>query len=211
MRKHLKVLVFLCCLLMAVSMVQPVEAKKFDSKAAKKKITVTYKKVPNGVLAIYKNKNKFAVKLSGTMRFRDSSNKAISTEKLANECLGPKSTAALLYLAPVNEVGDVINYANYKGSFSVSKTPNKSYAKKISIQSEIGALSGNFAAVNMSGKNLDYIHVTTVFYDGNQNITYCQTKNINCHEKMSIDQFTVDYIGIVNKPQTVKVYVDWAY
>ena len=111
----------------------------------------------------------------------------------------------------MNEVGDVINYANYKGSFSVSKTSNKSYAKKISIQSEIGALSGNFAAVNMSGKNLDYIHVTTVFYDGNQNITYCQAKNINCHEKMSIDQFTVDYIGIVNKPQTVKVYVDWAY
>lgn len=210
--KKLKQCIFILVFaFIVVSLIQPAEAKKFDQAVAKKKISVVYKKAPNGVLAIYKNKNKFPVKINSTMKFLDSDKKSLSKETQINYCLGGNSTGAFFFMAPLDECGELINYTSYKCTYSVSKSKYKSYSQKISVSSELQTISGNFAAINLSNKNLSTIHVTIVFYDSDDHIVLCKNKNLNCFEKNSIDQFTIDYIEYMNQPQKVKVYVNWAY
>ena len=204
-------IIILCFALLLTTLVHPVEAQKFDKTAAKKKITVTYKKAPNGILAIYKNKNNVSVKLSSTMCFLDSDKKNLSKEKQINYCLGANSTGALFFVAPMDESGNTLKYTSYKCTFSVNKSNYKSYSKKISISSDLQTISGNFAAINLSGKKLSTIHATIAFYDSDNSLILCKTKNLNCFEKNSIDQFTIDYVEQINQPTKVKVYIDWAY
>lgn len=205
-----KIILSLCLLLTLMSLAQPVNAKKFDKAAAKKKISVTYKRASNGILAVYKNKNKTAVKLTATMRYLDGNNKDIKKETKINYCLGGGSTGTIFFQAPLDEFGNYVVYNSYKASFSVDKSKYKSYSDKIRISQELKVIEGSFTAVNFSGKKLSTIEATIVFYDGNGNIIGYRTKNLNCFEKNSMDQFTVDYIsGIV--PAKAKVYINCAY
>lgn len=187
------------------------QAESFNKTKAKKNITVSYKKVSNGILAVYKNKNSYAVKLTAKMRFLDAADNDISVIKEVNNCLGAKSTAAIFYPAPYDSKGNIINYSSYKGSFSVAKTDYKSYSKKLTVSSDIQTISTNFSVVNTSDKNLKNIHVTVVFYDNDGAILGCQGKYLNCYEKGSSEMFTVSHDIKWITPAKVKVYVDWAY
>ena len=210
-RKLRPAIMMLCFLLLFTTMAQPVEAKKFDAAAAKKKVTVTYKKLPNGILAIYKNKNSAALKLTATIRFRDGDKKELSKLTQKNLCLAGKSTAAFFFQAPRDEYGNVVSYSSYKASFSIAKSKYKSSAKKISISSELETIEGKFAAVNLGTKTLSNIHATIVFYDGDGNILGCSTKYLSCYKKNSIEQFSISYVGESWQPSKAKVYIDWAY
>lgn len=199
-------------MILCVTLLSPMQAQAaFDKTKAKKNVTVTYKQLPNGVLAIYKNKNKTTLKLTASMSFHDGDKKSISKEKQSNLCLGGNSTAALFFSAPRDEYGNTINYSSYKGSYSVAKSKYKSYSKKISISGELDVIQGSFVAVNLSGKKLSNIHATIVFYDGNNEILGCSTKYLNCYEKNAIDQFMISYAGESYQPSKAKVYIDWAY
>lgn len=199
-------------MILCVALLSPMQAQAaFDKTKAKKNVTVTYKKLPNGVLAIYKNKNKDALKLTASMSFLDGDKKSMAKDKQSNLCLGGKSTAALFFPAPRDEYGNVVNYSSYKGSYSVAKSKYKSYSGKISISSELDVVQGSFVAVNMSGKKLSNLHATIVFYDGNGEILGCSTKYLNCYEKNAIDQFTISYVAESYRPSKAKVYIDWAY
>lgn len=205
-------IVILCLSFLCVMLSAPIPTQAaFNKTTAKKNVTVTYKKLPKGILAIYKNKNKTALKLSATMHFQDGDKKDISKETQKNLCLAGKSTAAFFFQAPVDEYGQVINYSSYKGSFSVAKSKYKSYSKKISVSSDLQTIEGNFAAVNLGTKTLSNIHATIVFYDGDGHILGCSTKYLNCYQKNSIDQFSISYVGESWQPSKAKVYIDWAY
>lgn len=205
-------LLILCIMVLCVTLLSPVQAQaSFNKTKAKKNVTVTYKQLPNGVLAIYKNKNKVPIKLTASMSFLDGDKKTLSKEKQSNLCLGGKSTAAFFFQAPRDEYGNVVNYSSYKGNFSVAKSKYKSYSKKISINLELDAVEGRFAAINLSGKELSSIHATVVFYDNNDEILGCATKYLNCYKKNTIDQFSISYVGESYQPNTAKVYIDWAY
>lgn len=210
MKKIKGIILVLCLLLSFISMAQPAYAKKFDKAAAKKKISVTYKKTSNGILAIYKNKNSTAVQLSATMRFLDGNKKDIQKETKINYCLGGKSTGTIFFQAPLDSYGNYVVYNSYKGSFSVNKSKYKNYSNKISISQELKVVEGIFTAVNMSGKNLSNIETTIVFYDGKDNIIGCKIKYLNCFEKNSIDQFSIDYVDNII-PAKAKVYINCAY
>ena len=205
------ILLILCMICVVVSSIQPVQAKKFNKTTAKKNISVTYKTAPNGILAIYKNKNKTAVKLSSTMNFLDADKKSISKEKQVNYCLGGKSTGTFFFVAPMDESGNTLKYTSFKCSFSIAKSSYKSYSKKISVSSDLKVISGNFAAINMSGKTISTIHATIAFYDSTNHLVLCRPKNLNCFQANSIDQFTIDYPDQINQPAKAVVYIDWAY
>lgn len=211
MKKTKRCLVFLCLLLVFVSLVQPVSAKKFNKKEAKKKITVTYKKTTNGILAVYKNKNNQNIELTATMHFLASNKKDITKETRINYCLGAKTTATLFFSGPLDEYGNYIVYDSYKASFSVAKSKHKSYAKKIKVTSELKTVEGSFTAVNLSGKTLSNIDATIVFYDGSDNIIGCKTKYLNCFAPNAMDQFTVDYVQNAGMPNRAKVFINAAY
>ena len=187
------------------------KAATFDKKKAKKNITATYKKVPNGVLAIYKNKNNYAVKLTGKMRFLDADGKDIEVVKTVNNCLGAKSTSAIFYQSPYDYNGNIVNYNSYKGSFSVAKTKYKSFSKKLITSYDIQIVSTNFSVVNTSGKELENIYSSIVFYDSNGKILGCQGKYLNCYAKNSTDMFTLDHDMKWGQPAKAKIYVNWAY
>ena len=186
-------------------------AENFNKTKAKKNITVTYKKVPDGILAIYKNKNDYTVKLTGKVRFLDASKNELSAIKEINNCVGAKSTCAIFYPAPYDSDGNVIKYNSYKGTFSVAKTKYKSYSKKMTVGTDLQTIGTNVSVVNTSGKKLNNIHVTAVFYGSDNSILGCQGKYVNCYEKGSIDLFTLDHKSSWGRPSKVKIYVNWAY
>ena len=75
--KRIKGILCLClCFLLAVNLLVPQEVQAKTT--LKKKVTVSYKKTPTGILAIYKNKNKKAVRVKATMHFKDGGKKDIS-------------------------------------------------------------------------------------------------------------------------------------
>lgn len=205
-------LISILCLTMIFTMFStPVKAQAFDKVKAKKNVAVTYKKLPTGVLAVYKNKNKVAVDLSATLRFRDADKKNLSKETQKNRCLGAKATATFFFAAPRDEYGNVINYTSYAGSFSVAKSKYKTYTSKIIISSELDAIEAKFAAVNSGSKKLSNIHATIVFYSADGAPIRCFTKELNCFKANSVCQFNVSYPDDMTRPDKVKVYIDWAY
>lgn len=213
MKRMLKYkILFLCMAVLCAALLSPVQAQAaFNKEKAKKNVTVTYKKLPDGVLAVCKNKNKDAVRLTAGMSFLDGEKKSISKEKQTNLCLEGKSTAAFFFHAPRDEYGNPVNYSSYKGSYSVAKSKYKGYHKKISISTELDVIEGRFVAVNLSGKTLSSIHATIVFYDGSGEILGCCAKYLNCYGKNEIDQFGISYVGEMPQPSRAKVYIDWAY
>lgn len=208
--KKIKQIMCLClCFLVAINLVFPqdVQAKT----TLKKKVTVSYKKTPTGILAVYKNKNKKAVRVKATMCYKDGGKKNISKETQENLCLGVKATATFFFPAPRDENGDCINYASYTGSYSVSKSKYKNYASKIKVSHQLDPAEAKFVAVNTGNKGLSHIHATLVFYNGNRDITRCFTKELNCFHANDIQQFSIQYPDDMRDPSNVKVYVDWAY
>lgn len=199
------------CFALILTLLTPGEVQAFDKAKAKKNVTVTYKKTPTGVLAIYKNKNKTALTLNATFRFRDAAKKDLSKETQKNLCLGAKSTATFFFAAPRDEYGNCINYSSYSGSFSVSKSKKKTYVKNIQISSQIDTVETKFAAINTGKKDLTNIHTTMVFYYVDGSISRCFTKELNCYKAGELTQFSIQYPDDMGKPDKVKVYVDWAY
>lgn len=203
--------ILLCTILLSSMICIPQKAHAFDKAAAKKKISVTYKKLSDGVLAIYKNKNSTPVKLTTAIRFLDSEKKTIATVKKYNYCLEAKGSCALFFQAPRDTVGNVINYSSYKGSFSAGKSKHKSSSSKIAVSFDLQTIYANFSAMNMSGRTLENIHATIVFYDSNKKIIGCKEKYLNCYKKKEIGLFTIDYEPRWALPASAKVYVNWAY
>lgn len=203
--------VLLLCLILITSLATPAEAKSFDAKKAKKNVTVTYKQTPTGVLAVYKNKNKTALKLKATFKFKDAAKKNLSQETQENLCLGAKSTATLFFATPRDEYGNCIKYNSYVGSFSVGKSQKKDYTKNIQISTQLETVETKFAAINTSKKKLSNIHATMVFYNANGAICRCITKELNCFKPGELSQFSIQYPDNMTVPSKVKVYIDWAY
>lgn len=212
MKKVTHLLISILCLTMAFTIMMPTaKVQAFNKTTAKKNITVSYKKLPTGILVTYKNKNKTAVKLSATMKFLDADKAELSKEKQENLCLGANAIATFFFAAPRDEYGNCINYSSYKCSFSVAQSKYKTYAKKIAISSELDQVEAKFAAVNNSGRKLSHIHSTIVFYNSAGTPIRCFTKQLNCFNKNSIYQFVISYPDDMAKPSKVKVYIDWAY
>lgn len=149
-----KILPFLLCLILLATLAAPVQAKSsFDKSRAKKNVSVTYKKLPDGILAVYKNKNKTALKLTASVNFMDADKKSLSKDRQENPCLGGKSTAAFFFPAPRDEYGNPVKYDSYKGSFSVAKSKYKSYSKKIKVSHELTPRRDSLPQQTGAGKN----------------------------------------------------------
>ena len=213
MKKIRKIQVIaLCFAILLGTFSVPMRAEAaFNKKEIKKKITVTYKKLPYGILVMYSNKNKTNVSLTATMKFLDSDNQVLSKDTQKNLCLKGKSKAAFFFVAPRDEYGHVVNYTNYKGRLSVAKTSYKPSNSSINISSKLDAVEGSFVAVNSGKKTLTNIHATIVLYDENGFTLGCYTKYLNCFKPNDIDQFKISYAAESFQPNKAKVYIDWAY
>lgn len=200
-----------CFTVLLAALQKPVEAKTFNKAAAKKKVSVTYSRLNEGILVICKNKNKTNLKITMNMKFLDGDGQIISKEEQTNLCLTAKSTATFFFVGPHNEYGNIIDYTSYKPSFSVNKSNKTSRVKSISLSSKLDNIDGKFVGVNIGNKKLTNIHATMVFYSSDGTPWFCNTKSLNCFKPNDIDQFSIYYADRSSCPSKVKVYVDWAY
>lgn len=184
---------------------------KFNAKKAKKNISVTYKKVGNGILAICKNKNSYPVSLSGTVKFLDAGNTILSTEKDAVSCLGAKKKCVLFFKTPLTDTGDYTVYHSYKKSIKVSRTEYKDYSDKIITTTNLQPTMFNLSALNSGSKKLDVIRISCVLYDGSGQIAGYVQKFVSCYDKGSSVLETISYPSVCPNPSKVKIFVDTAY
>lgn len=204
-----KALALILIFTLTIAPALPAQAK-FNAKTAKKNITVTYTETAEGILATYKNKNKTAVSLNATMKFKDAAGKVIAKETITNACFGKKRTMAYFFKAPLDSNNRVINYSSYKGAISVAKTSKTDYAKNIVISTDIQPILCNVTAQNNSGNDLTSIHATFVFYDSAGQIILCKNQYINCGKANTSIDLVLNYAEY-RSPSKVKVYKNWAY
>lgn len=186
-------------------------AAKFNAAAAKKNISITYKKVENGVLAICKNKNSYSVKLSATVKFLDMAKTVLTTETDKVECLGARKTCVLFFRAPLTDTGDYKVYHSLKKNVKVSKTTAKDYSGKMITTTNLQPTMFNLSVLNNSGKALDVIRVSCVLYDGAGSVKGYVQKYVTCYAKGASVLETIPYPSVCPSPSKVKVYIDAAY
>ncbi len=216
--------IMLCMVLIAGLVAVSAEAKKktktkknktktettYNEKTAKNNIKVTYTKTNTGILAVYKNKNNYAVSLKGTLKYVDAAGGTLLEDSVENLCLGKKKTMAYFYKAPVDENSNYMEYYEYSGSFTVADTSKKDYTDKITITTDIQPTMCKCVAMNTATKDLTSIFTTFVFYDAAGNILAAYNQHVNCTSASSALDFSVEYPGL-SQPASVKVYKNWAY
>ena len=186
-------------------------ASKFNAKTAKKNISITYRKIGNGIIAICKNKNAYPVKLKETVKFLDAANTVLTTETDSVECLGAKKTCVLFFKAPLTDTGDYKVYHSYKKSVKVSQTKLKDYSNKIITTTNMQPTMFNLSALNNGSKTLDVIRISCVLYDGSGKVSGYVQKYVTCYQKGSSVLETISYPSVCPSPSKVKIYVDTAY
>lgn len=196
-----------CICVFAITYPQmPISAKS----NLKRNVVVKYTKTYDGILVTYKNKNSKAVKLTGSMNFKDAKGRSLKKEKIKNACLAARSTMAYFFQAPITETGQPVAYEAYKGSITVSKSKKKSYVKHIQIATDLTPVQCNVTAKNLSSKELTSIHATFVFYSKAGTILTCRNLFINCTKPNTALDLVVNYAGML-APGKVKIYKNWAY
>lgn len=184
---------------------------KYNAKTAKKNISISYKKVGNGIVAICKNKNPYPVRLEETVEFLDAAKTVLTKETDGVECLGAKKTCVLFFKAPLTDTGDYKVYHSYKKSIKVGQTKLKDYSSKIITTTNLQPTMFNLSALNNSTKSLDVIRISCVLYDGSGRVSGYVQKYVTCYKKGSSILETISYPSVCPKPSKVKVYVDAAY
>ena len=184
---------------------------KFDAAKAQKNLSVKYYKLKNGVVAICKNKNSFAVSLDGTVKFLDNDKSVITKSVDQNACLGAKESCALFFKAPLDQYGNYVRYDSCKKSIKVGNTKYKSYSKKISTTTNMQVVMYNLCVANNSTKKLDVIRVSCLVYDAGGNLAGYSQKYVTCYKSGSSLIENMDYPATCSSPSKIKVLVDCAY
>lgn len=208
-----RIFIFSICLSILLSLVciPDTTFAATNSKISKKKVVVTYKRVPTGILVVCKNKNKSTISIKETVKFLDSDKQTLSSESQRNLCLKGQSTASFFFPAPRDSDGNSINYTSFTGKYSIGKSKYKNRKSDIKISSDLDVTEGRFVAVNTGKVTLSSINATFVFLDASGSVLGCYTKYINCFKPNDIEQFSIGYIGEFSHPNKVKIYINWAY
>lgn len=189
-----------------------VAAKKKASKKAIDNVKIKYYKVEDGVVAICKNNNTYAVSLSGTVNFLDAAKHVLTKSTDNNECLGAKQTCVLFFKGPMTSDGSKYAlYYKYKSSMKARKTSNQDYANSIVATADMQPVAVNLSVLNVGKTKLDIVRVSVLLYDHNHKLIACIPKYVTCHKKGQTAMESLDYPSFAQGADTVKVYVDCAY
>ena len=187
-------------------------AKKSSSAKATANIKVKYYKVEDGVVAICKNNNTYAVSLSGVVNFFDAAKHSLTRSTDSIECLGAKKTCVLFFKGPMTFDGSKYAlYYKYKTSIKAKKTTNKDYSGAIVATADMQPVAVNLSALNIGKQKLDIVRVSVLLYDHEHKLIACIPKYVTCHKKGDSVMESLDYPSFAYGADTVKVYVDCAY
>jgi hypothetical protein len=156
---------------------------KFSATEATKKISVTMLDTGKGVVAILKNNNKIAVSIDAKMVYY-SGGTMIDTASDDNYGLESGAECAMYFHAPYDSNYHDISYDDYKISLAVSK---------IKVDSNFGADNVMAEVTNNSGEKLEYIHLSIIYYDSNNNAIGYDEHYAYCETAGSADYISFDF------------------
>ena len=189
--------------------------EQFSVSEATKKISVTLQDTGNGVVAILKNNNKVTVSLVAKLVYY-SNGKMIDTASDSNYAFESGAECALFFHAPYDNDYNNVAYDDYKITLTVEKGTNLICGQDgIDVESDFGADNVMAEVSNNSGKNFEFIIISVVFYDDNDNAIGYEYSFAQCLTDGSVDYLTFDFPYDSNYdtiyPNSYKVYVNNAY
>ena len=188
----------------------------FDSTEAESKISATYYNMKNKVVGIFTNNYKYDVSITPKMVFYDVNGKMLDSSTDYNYCLGVGKTCALYFSNPYDSDYNYIDYAEYKVSLNVEKSYYVDLSENISVDSNVGTSSVMIEFTNKTGKKIDALQASIVYYDKNGKVIgydYCYPK---CEKANSVDvasislpydEITYDDIDFAS----YKIFINYAY
>ena len=202
------------CLFLAVLFLsidsQALAKSTFNKSKAKKNIKVTYQQSEEGILATYKNKNKFAVKIKMTLKYKDAAGQTVADETITCECFPSKKSIVYFFRAPLTGDGQYLKYNTYVPSFSVAKTKYTDRTKDINVITNVKPTQCKIMVQNLGKANLSTINLTFLFYDASGNFICARNQYIKGMEANTTIEQEVSYAGYT-PPAAVKIYKNWAY
>ena len=189
---------------------------KFSASTALKNISVDLKDTGKGVVAILKNDNDIVVSIEATMVYYKNG-KMIGTAENSNYAFESKRTCALCFGAPYDSNYDNVDYDDYKISMKISKGDENLVlgSKGIKVDSNFGADNVVANVSNNSGKQLETIMITIVYYNSYGDAVGCDYTYAECNTDGSEDylSFSLPYDSNYDTlfPSDYEIYVNCAY
>ena len=196
---------------------QPKATAAVSAAKMKKNVKFTFKKSTTGVIAYVKNNNKFNVEVHAEVTFKNSKGKKINKTTDRSYCLEKGKTGVFNFSCYSPKTYKNVPFSKYSYTYTVEASTYKSYVSKISTKlASKDDYSYKFKIKNNSKKNLNFIHVTIVWFDKKGNVigvdeTFpsCEKKNSQCTSTLYCPYDLNKYTYI--KPAKYKLYVDYAY
>lgn len=197
-----------------------VTVKEKEATVTVKKVSYELKDTGDGVVAILTNKNTLPIEVKGTLVYFNNSGAMLEAVSDLNWCLEPNATCVFRFSAPYDTNDDLVPYADYELNLNVAKSTIETYgAKKLKVESNIGANNVTAKIINNSKKHFEYIHATVVFFDsdGNamgygENSLYGMNSGDVKYESFDLPEEYNENDGEyhVIMPASYKIYIDYA-
>lgn len=190
----------------------------YSQNDAKKKISIKYAQtdVGNYTIAKVTNNNAYAVSIDAKMIFYNAFGSALGTRSDYCYCVGPKQTAVLMFLFPLDESDmSFIIPSSYKMSYNVEPSYYVSYSDKIRVSYDFGVEGVVSTIKNMSTRKLDTINLRCLMYDAAGKLIGANEAYGECYERGSTSYLTFLYPYDENFdeviPASCEIYVNSAY
>jgi len=188
----------------------------FSANEATEKISCTLQDTGKGVVAILKNNNEVAVNVSAKLAYY-SGGVMIGTSSDDNYGFENGGECALFFHSPYDADYHDVAYDDYKITLSVEEGSSGLVcgSSGIEVSEDFGTDNISAEVKNNSGKTLNSIVISCVFYDSLNNAIGHDYHYVECKTDGSIDFVTFNfpydenYDAII--PSDYKIYVNHAY
>lgn len=183
---------------------------------SKSKVSASIEKLDKRIVVTFKNKNSYAVRLVPTVTFYKSNGKKINKTSNFNYCLEPNSKCIMTFYCYDTKLKSK-DYASFKIDMGTIKKSNytKYGASKIEVKSTKKDSYIEAKVKNKSGKDLQFINITYLFYNKKGNLIDSEEHYADCTKKGSKDTLRYYYPYDSNynfiKPAKYKAFVNYAY
>ena len=180
-------------------------------------ISISYIPLKYSVIAILTNNSSVALSASPTMVFYNEKGAMQSTTSDFNFCIEPNSTVTMEFSSYNSSTYESQTYGSYKLNLGeVLKSYYNNYgASKIKVSANKSDGSVIAEVTNNSGKKLDTILISAIFYDSQGKVIGYDETYANCKENNTSDFVNLYYPTNENYndivPASYKIYVNHAY
>lgn len=186
-------------------------------KSYENNLSISYIPLKYSVIAVITNNSSIALRATPTMVFYGANGAMQSTTTDFNYCIEPKSKSTMVFRSYNTSTYKEQTYASYKLNLGEVTKSNYSKYGASKISTSVSKTDGSLIveATNNSGKKLDYVNISAIFYDAQGKAIGYKDTYADCKEANSSDFINIyyptdeDYNYIV--PAKYELFVNYAY